>query len=278
MVKKTSEHISLAKYWEGVHSALDARLSVAKEYIKHPATGISAENYFRDLFQEYLPKRYVAAPGFAVDTSGVRSDDIDIIIADTFHIPPLCSEPNFKVFAIESVCAVIGITTAPKSTVKRGNHKVPKFESDIEKLATVRSMGRYRKYVDLVPILAEGRVQFMQVEIPIDLCPRAFIITSGDEWTKAETYEKHLLDSLRSVRNNNPDTWLNAALSLRHGMLHFAPHTDFESKWFKDNPLLEFLLFLNKAIATFHTFKIDIQKYRPTIPETEGHKTRKDQG
>lgn len=275
MIKNNAEHILLEKYWEGVHSALDVRLRVAKEYLKHPATGISAENYFRDLLKEYLPRRFVAEPGFTVNTDGERSKNIDIIIADTFHIPPLCSEPNYKVFAIESVCAAIEITTAPNSKVKRGGHKIPKFDSDIKKLAKVRSMGRRREYVDLVPYPTQEGIKLKPFVFTIDLRPMTFLITSGNEWAKAETYKKHLLNGLRNVRDKDKkrDTWLNAVFSLRHGMLHFERFTDFESKWIKENSLLEFLLYLNKAIATIPTFKIDIQKYRPTIQEIEGGET-----
>jgi len=273
MEKNTTEHISVAKYWEGVHSALDVRLRVAKEYLKHPVTGISAENYFRDLLKEYLPRRFVAEPGFTVNTDGERSKNIDIIIADTFHIPPLCSEPNYKVFAIESVCAAIEITTAPNSKVKQDGRKIPKFNSDIKKLAKVRSMGRRREYVDLVPCPTQEGVKLKPFVFTIDLRPMTFLITSGNEWAKAETYEKNLLNGLRNVRDENRDTWLNAVFSLRHGMLHFERFSDFKSKWIKENSLLEFLLFLNNAIATIPTFKIDIQKYRPTIQEIEGCKT-----
>jgi hypothetical protein len=273
MIKNNAENVSLDKYWEGVHSALDVRLRVAKEYLKHPVTGITAENYFRNLLQEYLPKRFVAEPGFTVNTNGERSNNIDIIIADTFHIPPLCSEPNYKIFAIESVCAAIEITTAPNSKVKQDGRKIPKFDSDIKKLAKVRSMGRRREYVDLVPCLTQEGVKLKPFVLTTDLRPMTFLITSGNEWVKAKTYEKNLLKGLRNVKDENRDTWLNAVFSLKHGMLYFERLTDFKSKWIKENSLLEFLLYLNKAIATIPTFKIDIQKYRPTIQEIEGGKT-----
>lgn len=134
---------TLAKHWEGVQKSLDVKLRAAKEYLKHPITGISAENYFRDLLAEYLPKRFVAESGFTINTNGTISDNIDIIIADTLNIPPLCSEPNYRIFAIESVCAAIEITTAPKSKVKQGERKISKFELDIKRLAKVRSMGKH---------------------------------------------------------------------------------------------------------------------------------------
>ncbi len=94
MTNRIEKHISLSEYWQGIHSALDAKLRSSKEYLRHPISGFSAEDYFRDLLRQYLPGRYAVDTGFVVNAEGERSDHIDIIVADTFHIPPLCSEPN----------------------------------------------------------------------------------------------------------------------------------------------------------------------------------------
>lgn len=261
--------LSLPRYWSGVHKELDEKLKKIKESIVHPITGVTAENHLCDLLKEYLPKRYIVESGFAVDSSGNRSDNIDILVADTLNIPPLCCEPNYKVFAIESVAAAIEITTGPRNKVKHKGKKVSKFESDIDKLATVRSMGRIRSYDEMIPTCFEEKMRFERLAFSVELCPRAFIISSGDEWQNSNTYKENIVRSLVRVRQHNENAFVNAAFSFKHGMLHFPPYKQREAKWYKKNSLLEFLLFINHAISTFDTFKINIRKYRNTIPEIE---------
>lgn len=259
---------NLAGYWAGIQSALDARLLSVKEYLRHPASGFNAESYFRDLLREYLPKRYSVDTGFVVNASGEHSDFIDVIIADTQHIPPLCSEPHFKVFAAESVAAALEITSAPKSNISRKgqNRKVPKIEDDLVKIARVRQIAKQREYIETFPSIQNGQLAFSTHKIGIDLCPRSFLITCGDEWEKADTYERHLVSALTSAKQNGHEVWVNAVLSMKHGMFHVAPYTEFTINRIKENAMLEFLLFLNSVISEYHTYRIDIRRYRPTIP------------
>ena len=94
------------------------------------------------------------------------------------------------------------------------------------------------------------------------------MITCGDEWQKHKSYEQHLISALNSAKAKGYDeVWVNAVLSMKHGMFHFTPHTKFEFNRVKSNALLEFLLFINRAISTYPTFRIDIGRYRPTIPK-----------
>lgn len=268
MSKKGKER-DLAEYWAGIQSALDARLLSVKEYLKHPASGFNAEGYFRDLLREYLPKRYIVDTGFVANASGENSDFIDVIVADNQHISLLCSEPHFKVFAAESVVAAIEITSAPKSSVKRSgeDRKVPKIEDDLIKIARVRKIAQQREYMETFPNIENGQLKFSTHKIDISLSPRSFLITCGDEWQKEETYEKHILSALTSAKEKGHEVWVNAVLSMKHGMFHVTPYTEFEINKIKENALLEFLLFINSTISSYHTYRIDIRRYRPTIPE-----------
>jgi len=266
---RNTKGLELSEYWQGIHEALDDRLRSLKRYIRHSTTGLSVERYFINLLRDYLPKRYSVNQGFAVSSAGKRSDLIDIIIADTFHIPPLCSEPNYKVFAIESVCAVIEVTTGPRGSISRGKKKIPKLEYDLRKLAEVRLMGQDRNYRDTF-ILSDGNeIRLDTKRFNINLCPRAFIITSGDEWVHKKTYEAKVVTALDRIRKDNESAWLNAAYSMNHGMLYFPPHRAHEGRWYEENSLLMFLMFLNDAIATYPTYRIELQKYRESIPSSE---------
>jgi len=267
MTKRSDPH-SLNDYWNGVHSALDTRLKAIREYLKHPASGFNTEVYFRELLREYLPKRYLVDTGFVVNAAGMRSQFIDILICDSLNIAPLCSEPHFKIFAAESVVAAIEVTLAPGSKVGSGSKKVSKLTDDLLKIAKVREIAKEREYYDYVPFLSgNGTTSYHLRKIPITLCPRSFVITCGSEWQKRETYQRNLLSALREADSKGKEVWLNAALSMQHGMFHFTPYSHFDFKYIQRNTLLQFLLFINSAISSYQTFRIDVRRYRPTIPK-----------
>jgi hypothetical protein len=265
---------SLACYWEGIHSSLKGRIQSLKGYLKHPASGFSVEGYFRDLLTEYLPKRYAVDTGRVVNASGETSDFIDIIIADSFQIPPLCSEPFFKVFAAEAVVAAIEITSAPKSRVPaRGERSsgekksVPKLEHDLVKLARVRRIAKHREYNVDVPVITDKGLGLRPFQCHFDLCPRTFLITCGTEWKKAETYQAHLVEALKSAKNTESEPWVNAAFSISHGMFYFKPGAEYECLRISDNALIEFLLFVCSAVSSYPTYRIEVRRYRPTAPK-----------
>jgi hypothetical protein len=266
---------SLADYWSGIHASLDGRLISVQDYLRHPSSGFNAENYFRDLLKQYLPRRFAFESGFVVNVAGDRSDFIDVLIVDCLNIPPLSAEPHFKVFPAEAVVGAVEITSAPKGKVKRSGiaQTIEKLEDDVLKLAKLRGIARDREYLDLLAVPTTGGLQLTTSKINYSLSPRSFLITFGDEWAKLETYEKHLLRALHSAqRRRGEHVWINAALSMRHGMYHFKPYTKFSYERIPKHALLEFILFLNNAVSDFRTSRIDVRRYRPTLPTDAGEK------
>ena len=109
----------------------------------------------------------------------------------------------------------------------------------------------------------------IESRISYSLSPRSFLITFGDEWSKSKTFEKNLIRALTHAKQEKyPEhVWINAAFSMRHGMFHFIPHTQFEYNSVKYNALLKFFFFINDVVSNFFTSRIDLWRYRPTIPE-----------
>jgi hypothetical protein len=260
--------LQIRSYWNGISSSLEAKLVSLKAYLKHPSTGYVAETMFRQILRDHLPSRFTVDTGFVVNSSGQRSDFIDIIIADTLHIAPLCNEPAYRVFPVESVCAVIEVTTSPKQQVTVGGKKIDKFASDILKLARVRELGRSRNYLVRRWDKDGGLVQERRVRT---LRPRAFLITSGEEWKARSTYQIRLLRSLNQAKSKSSETWVNAAFSVGHGLIKFKPFTEFAHReWIQENALFEFVFFLNHAVQTFCVpeASLDWSSYR-RMPDEE---------
>ena len=185
---------------------------------------------------------------------------MDIIIADTHNIPLLCSEPRFKIFPVESVCAAIEVTTATEGNVDRK----PKLLSDLQKLIKVREMGKERSYVVFSDHVSEEELQIKPHSITLNLCPRTFLITCGREWAKKETYSGNIIKHLRSLKGQYQQSWLNGCFSLNHGVLWFRPHSDFDYKWEKKDALMMFLFALVDSVTSFQTYRIELRKYTKT--------------
>ena len=270
MTNEFGKPLSIRSYWKGLSISLEAKLTSLKECVNHPSTGHVAESYFRELIRQHLPSRYCVDTGFVVDANGGRSPLIDIIIADTLNISPLCAEPSYKVFPVEAVCAAIEVTTSPVQRVTSRKKDISKFEADILKIAEVRRMGKARRY--RVAYWDDDGSQVRESKT-MSLQPRAFLLTCGEEWKKRKTYEKHLQESLAKAKTKSDCAWINAAFSLRHGLLKFQPYTEFEHRdWITVDAFFEFIFFLSHAVQTFAlpNAALDTNRYRK-MPQEEDY-------
>ena len=96
---------------------------------------------------------------------------------------------------------------------------------------------------------------------------RCFLITSGDEWQSAATYEANLMSALRRSKEKGSPSWINAAYSMTHSLLLFTPFKEYQTEWIYTDPLLTFLLIVNEAVASFPTFKIQMRRYAKQLPK-----------
>ena len=98
---------SLAQVLSGLHEEIHGRLKQARESIGHPGTkGDASERVWLGLFKHYLPSRYRVKKAHVVDSEGMISDQIDVVIFDRQYSPFIFNfEQEFYVPA-ESVYAV----------------------------------------------------------------------------------------------------------------------------------------------------------------------------
>jgi hypothetical protein len=98
---------SLSRLLDGLHDDIQQRLEVVRKAFGHPgAKGDASEGVWLELLQEYLPQRYRAETGFVVDSEGVFSDQIDIIIFDRQYSPFIFRFQGRIIVPAESVYAV----------------------------------------------------------------------------------------------------------------------------------------------------------------------------
>jgi len=118
----------------GLHEDIEQRLSIARKSFKHSTTkGDASQSVWLDLFDTYLPQRYKAATAHVVDSKGVFSEQIDVVIFDRQYSPFIFQYEGQTIIPAESVYAVF----EAKQTINAG---LVKYAQD--KVATVRQLHR----------------------------------------------------------------------------------------------------------------------------------------
>ncbi|MGC4052410.1 MAG: hypothetical protein QM757_24020 [Paludibaculum sp.] len=79
---------SITALLAGLHDEIENRLAIARRTMAHPvAKGDASEEVWLELFKTYLPHRYQAAKAFVVDSTGVFSEQIDVLVFDRQYTP-----------------------------------------------------------------------------------------------------------------------------------------------------------------------------------------------
>lgn len=95
---------SLPQLLAGLHEDIQQRLSIARKAFGHPGTkGDASEAVWLELLQTYLPGRYQAAKAHVVDSEGVFSDQIDVLIVDRQYSPFIFKFEGQMIVPAESV-------------------------------------------------------------------------------------------------------------------------------------------------------------------------------
>ena len=97
---------SLPQLLSGLHDDIHQRLETVRRTFGHPGTkGDASERVWLELLQQYLPQRYQAARAHVVDSSGVFSQQIDVVIFDRQYSPFIFHYQDQIIVPAESVYA-----------------------------------------------------------------------------------------------------------------------------------------------------------------------------
>lgn len=98
---------SLSQLLAGLHDDIQQRLETVRKSFGHPGTkGDASEQVWLELLQTYLPQRYQAATAHVVDSKGMFSDQIDVVVFDRQYSPFIFRYQGQIVIPAESVYAV----------------------------------------------------------------------------------------------------------------------------------------------------------------------------
>jgi hypothetical protein len=98
---------SLSVLLAGLHDDIQRKLETVRQSFGHPGTkGDASEKVWLELLETYLPKRYQAATAHVVDSKGVFSDQIDVVVFDRQYSPFIFHYQGQTIIPAESVYAV----------------------------------------------------------------------------------------------------------------------------------------------------------------------------
>src|SRR5881396_1445227 len=79
---------AISQLLAGLHDDIERRLATARKTFGHPTTkGDASEHVWLELLQTYLPRRYQTEKAHVVDSNGVFSEQIDVVIFDRQYSP-----------------------------------------------------------------------------------------------------------------------------------------------------------------------------------------------
>jgi hypothetical protein len=95
---------SLSVLLAGLHDEIERKLEIVRKSFGHFGTrGDASEKVWLELLQTYLPRRYQAAKAHVVDSKGVFSDQIDVVIFDRQYSPFIFQYEDQTIIPAESV-------------------------------------------------------------------------------------------------------------------------------------------------------------------------------
>src|SRR5437868_6517763 len=98
---------SLSVLLAGLHDEIERKLEIIRKSFGHSGTkGDASEKVWLELLETYLPQRYRAAKAHVVDSKGVFSDQIDVVIFDRQYSPFIFHYEGQTIIPAESVYAV----------------------------------------------------------------------------------------------------------------------------------------------------------------------------
>lgn len=231
---------SLSVLLSGLHDEIQRKLEIVRQSLAHPGTkGDASEKVWLNLLQTYLPQRYQAAKAHVVDSKGVFSDQIDVVIFDRQYSPFIFYYEDQTIIPAESVYAVF----EAKQTINAAH-----VDYAQKKVASVRRLHRTS-----LPIpYAKGTYPAKPL-IPI----LGGVLTFESDWTPA--FGQPFGDALAT---GEPEERLDLGCIAAHGYFSLNRETNALETFPGGKPATAFLLKLISQLQFSGTVPmIDVQAY-----------------
>jgi len=219
---------------------IQQKLETVRKSFGHPGTkGDASEKVWLELLQTYLPRRYQAASAHIVDSEGVFSEQIDVVVFDRQYSPFIFHYQGETIIPAESVYAVF----EAKQAINADNVAYAK-----KKVASVRRLTRTS-----LPIPYAKGTYPPKPLIPI----LGGILTFESDWMPA--FGHPLSDALDA---GDGDGRLDFGCIAAHGYFALNPQSNAYETHVGGKPATGFLFMLISQLQFSGTVPmIDIQAY-----------------
>lgn len=231
---------SLQQLFESLNDDVQHQLQNIRKSFDHPGTkGNASEEIWRSLFRNYLPRRYRTDTAHIVDSEGVFSEQIDVVVYDRQYSPLIFNYGGEKIIPAESIYAVF----ESKQTINKKN-----VEYARKKMESVRRM--YRTSLPIPQASGESPPKELHRII-------GGILAMDSDW------KDPLGDPLkRNLGDGGQDDSLDIGCVTNHGYFHFIPEIKEYESCYSDKAATVFLLELIDQLQTLATVpRIDVQAY-----------------
>jgi len=231
---------NLSQLLAGLHDDIQQRLETVRKSFGHPGTkGDASEQVWLKLFETYLPRRYQVAKAHIVDSEGVFSEQIDVVIFDRQYSPFIFHYEGETIIPAESVYAVFEAKQTSNAAL---------VDYAKKKIASVRRLHRTS-----LPIPYAKGVYPAKPLIPI----YGGLLTFESDWNPA--LGKPLLDRLGDGKG---DDHLDIGCVAAHGYFELDQLTGQYKIYNGGKPATAFLFKLISQLQFSGTVPmIDIQAY-----------------
>jgi hypothetical protein len=179
-------------------------LEADREVVTHPgAKGDGSELHWKEMLSGFLPSRYLVSKGFVVDSTGKRSEQIDVIIHDHVFSPLLWESGGYLYVPAESVYAVFEV---------KQKHSLEHIKYAGQKAASVRRRFRTEARFGWIQGITKKEALFI---------PLAGLLTVDSEWKPA--FGDPFYKALGSLAE---EEYLDLGCALNQGSWDLENHAD----------------------------------------------------
>lgn len=167
----------IARYYQGILQQVRSEVDLINTLFQHQGIkGEGNETILRDLVRRFIPQKYGVGTGIVIDQDGNCSNQIDIIIYDTFLYPSLLTLTSVHLFPVDVVYATIEVKTTLDST---------KAKEALDNIASVRNLHFIREGW-MTPYIEEGApTTAMHLEVP----PMGFVFAYNSAAQQFATFK-----------------------------------------------------------------------------------------
>ncbi|QVE20383.1 hypothetical protein KGI96_08545 [Phocoenobacter atlanticus subsp. cyclopteri] len=108
-----------------MQAQMKAELNTNRDFITHPGSkGDALENAWIEWLRNYLPNRYSIDKAIVIDSLGLTSHQIDIVIYDNWFTPFIFNQNGFKYIPAEGVYAVFEVKPDIEGNIDYAGEKI----------------------------------------------------------------------------------------------------------------------------------------------------------